>query len=304
MSFAAAGAVVLAALLDRLVGEPPNRVHPVALLGRAVAPLDRAWNSPAEMGLSIAIVLPVLVGAGVGAVVAVVVSLSVPAATVVAGLVLFSTTSLRMLLAEARAVERLLGEDLDAARDRLRSLAGRDSSDLDASEIRSAAIESIAENLADGLVAPLLAFALGALVSLPVAAGAAAFVKTVNTLDSMLGYPDKRHGTASARLDDIVMWVPARLSALALAVAAVDPETPWRARGWVDRVPSPNSGWPMGTVASALAVRLEKPGVYVLNDVARTPESADVDRAIRLVSRAGWLVWGLAAFLLAYAGWL
>ena len=304
MSLAAAGAVVLAALLDRLVGEPPNRVHPVALLGRAVAPLDRAWNSPAEMGLSIAIVLPVLVGAGVGAVVAVVVSLSVPAATVVAGLVLFSTTSLRMLLAEARAVERLLGEDLDAARDRLRSLAGRDSSDLDASEIRSAAIESIAENLADGLVAPLLAFALGALVSLPVAAGAAAFVKTVNTLDSMLGYPDKRHGTASARLDDIVMWVPARLSALALAVAAVDPETPWRARGWVDRVPSPNSGWPMGTVASALAVRLEKPGVYVLNDVARTPESADVDRAIRLVSRAGWLVWGLAAFLLAYAGWL
>ena len=304
MSFAAAGAVVLAALLDRLVGEPPNRVHPVALLGRAIAPLDRAWNSPAEMGLSIAIVLPVLVGAGVGAVVAVVVSLSVPAATVVAGLVLFSTTSLRMLLAEARAVERLLGEDLDAARDRLRSLAGRDSSDLDASEIRSAAIESIAENLADGLVAPLLAFALGALVSLPVAAGAAAFVKTVNTLDSMLGYPDKRHGTASARLDDIVMWVPARLSALALAVAAVDPETPWRARGWVDRVPSPNSGWPMGTVASALAVRLEKPGVYVLNDVARTPESADVDRAIRLVSRAGWLVWGLAAFLLAYAGWL
>jgi len=304
MSLAAAGAVVLAALLDRLVGEPPNRVHPVALLGRAIAPLDRAWNSPAEMGLSIAIVLPVLVGAGVGAVVAVVVSLSVPAATVVAGLVLFSATSLRMLLAEARAVERLLGEDIDAARDRLRSLAGRDSSDLDASEIRSAAIESIAENLADGLVAPLLAFALGALVSLPVAAGAAAFVKTVNTLDSMLGYPDKRHGTASARLDDIVMWVPARLSALALAVAAVDPETPWRARGWVDRVPSPNSGWPMGTVASALAVRLEKPGVYVLNDVARTPESADVDRAIRLVSRAGWLVWGLAAFLLAYAGWL
>ena len=293
-----------AALPDRLGGEPPNRVHPVALLGRAIAPLDRAWNSPAEMGLSIAIVLPVLVGAGVGAVVAVVVSLSVPAATVVAGLVLFSATSLRMLLAEARAVERLLGEDIDAARDRLRSLAGRDSSDLDASEIRSAAIESIAENLADGLVAPLLAFALGALVSLPVAAGAAAFVKTVNTLDSMLGYPDKRHGTASACLDDIVMWVPARLSALALAVAAVDPETPWRARGWVDRVPSPNSGWPMGTVASALAVRLEKPGVYVLNDVARTPESADVDRAIRLVSRAGWLVWGLAAFLLAYAGWL
>lgn len=304
MSLAAAGAVVLAALLDRLVGEPPNRVHPVALLGRAIAPLDRAWNSPAEMGLSIAIVLPVLVGAGVGAVVAVVVSLSVPAATVVAGLVLFSATSLRMLLAEARAVERLLGEDIDAARARLRSLAGRDSGDLEPSEIRSAAIESIAENLADGLVAPLLAFALGALVSLPVAAGAAAFVKTVNTLDSMLGYPDKRHGTASARLDDIVMWVPARLSALALAVAAVDPETPWRARGWVDRVPSPNSGWPMGTVASALAVRLEKPGVYVLNDVARTPESADVDRAIRLVSRAGWLVWGLAAFLLAYAGWL
>ncbi|MDZ7745248.1 MAG: adenosylcobinamide-phosphate synthase CbiB [Halobacteriales archaeon] len=303
MSLAAAGAVLLAALLDRLVGEPPARLHPVALLGRVIDPLDRAWNSPFEMGVSIAVTLPVIVGAALGALVAVLVPLSLPVATVVAGLVLFSSTSLRMLLDEARAVERLLGEDTDAARERLRSLAGRDSDDLDASEVRSAAIESVAENLADGLVAPLVAFGLGALVSLPVAVGAAAFVKTVNTLDSMLGYPDKDHGTASARLDDIVMWLPARLSALLLAVAAVDPETPWRARSWVDRVPSPNSGWPMGTVAAALAVRLEKPGVYILNDVAPPPEAGDVGRAVRLVSRAGWLAWIAVILLLAYAGW-
>ena len=303
MSLAAAVAVLLAAALDRLVGEPPSRIHPVALFGRAVAPLDRAWNSPLEIGITIAVTLPVLAGAGVGAGVALLNALSRPVATVVAGLVVFSATSLRMLLDEARAVERLLGSDLDAARTRLRSLAGRDSSDLNASEIRSAAIESLAENLADGLVAPLLAFGLGALVSLPVAVGAAVWVKTVNTLDSMLGYPGKRHGTASARLDDLVMWLPSRLSALLLAVAAVDPETPWRARGWVDRVPSPNGGWPMGTAASALAVRLEKPGTYVLNDVARRPQSGDIGRAIRLVSRAGWLAWGLTAVLLAYVGW-
>jgi len=303
MSLVAATAVLLAAVLDRLVGEPPSRIHPVALFGRVVAPLDRAWNSPFEMGVTFAVTLPVLAGAGVGAGVALLGSLSRPVAAVVAGLGLFSATSLRMLLDEARAVERLLGSDLDAARTRLRSLAGRDSGDLDASEVRSAAIESLAENLADGLVAPLLAFGLGALVSLPVAVGAAVWVKAVNTLDSMLGYPGKRHGTASARLDDLVMWLPSRLSALLLAVAAVDPETPWRARGWVDRVPSPNGGWPMGTAASALAVRLEKPGTYVLNDVARRPQSGDIGRAIRLVSRAGWLAWGLTAVLLAYVGW-
>jgi adenosylcobinamide-phosphate synthase len=298
MSLPAAGAVALAALLDRLVGELPTRVHPVALFGRLVTPFDREWRFPRLVGALVALVLPLSAAALVGGLVTLAGGVGPLAAAALAGVALFVTTSLRMLLDEARAVVDLADEDLPAARDRLRSLAGRDADALDAGLVRSAAVESAAENLADGLVAPLSAFALGALVGLPVAAAAAAWVKAVNTLDSMLGYPGKPHGTASARLDDAVMWLPARLAAGLIAVAVPDPETPWRARRWVARVDSPNSGWPMGTLAAALGARLEKPGAYVLNDVGRLPDGGTARRGVSLVARAGWLAWLFAAVAL------
>jgi adenosylcobinamide-phosphate synthase len=298
MSLPAAGAVALAALLDRLVGELPTRVHPVALFGRLVTPFDREWRFPRLVGALVALVLPLSAAALVGGLVTLAGGVGPLAAAPLAGVALFVTTSLRMLLDEARAVVDLADEDLPAARDRLRSLAGRDADALDAGLVRSAAVESAAENLADGLVAPLSAFALGALVGLPVAAAAAAWVKAVNTLDSMLGYPGKPHGTASARLDDAVMWLPARLAAGLIAVAVPDPETPWRARRWVARVDSPNSGWPMGTLAAALGARLEKPGAYVLNDVGRLPDGGTARRGVSLVARAGWLAWLFAAVAL------
>jgi len=300
MSLPAAGAVILAALLDRLVGELPTSVHPVALFGRLAAPFDREWGSPRFVGSLVAVGLPLAAAALVGVLVALAGRIDPFAAAALAGGVLFTTTSLRMLLDEARAVVDLTDEDLPAARERLRSLAGRDAAALDAGLIRSAAVESAAENLADGLIAPLLAFTIGAFVGLPVAAAAAAWVKAVNTLDSMLGYPGKPHGTASARLDDAVMWLPARLAAGLIAVAVPDPETPWRARRWVARVASPNSGWPMGTLAAALGARLEKPGAYVLNDVGRLPDGGTARRGVSLVARAGWLAWLFAALALLW----
>jgi adenosylcobinamide-phosphate synthase len=281
-------AVGLAALLDRIAAEPPSRLHPVALFGRAVAPLDRTWSRPSLAGVVVAVTLPLLAS---GVVFGLVAALSVlpPLAALLSGLVLFSTTSLRMLLVEARNVVALSTEDLPTARRRLRSLAGRDADTLSAADVRSAAVESLAENLADGFVAPLLAFALVAPVSLAGGAAAATWVKAVNTLDSMLGYPQKPHGTASARLDDLTMWLPARLTAVALAAAGADPGALSRARGQSGRPPSPNSGWPMATLAALLSVRLEKPGVYVI-DFGAPPTPADADRARALVARSGWLV--------------
>ncbi|MFB6270991.1 MAG: CobD/CbiB family cobalamin biosynthesis protein, partial [Halobacterium sp.] len=230
MTVAAPAAVALAFVLEAAVAEPPTRIHPVAWLGKMVAPFDREWSHPHAVGVSVAVVLPVFAAAVGGGLVLAAALVDPLTGAVVAGVALFTTTSLRMLLGEARAVVAATGDDLDAARERLKSLAGRDASDLSAGEVRSAAVESAAENLADGIVAPLAAFALGSVVSLPVAAAAAAWVKGVNTLDSMLGYRDKRVGTASARLDDAVMWVPARLSAVLLAAAALDARSLARAR--------------------------------------------------------------------------
>ena len=297
-------AVAVAAGLELAIGEPPTRFHPVAWFGRLVGAVDREWTHPLAVGGLAAALLPLGAAAIVGGGVALAGRLGPLAAAGLAGLALFLTTSLRELLSTARGVVADAETDLPAARDGLLALAGRDATDLSAGEVRSAAVESASENLADGLVASLAAFALGGFVAaglglpaLPVAAGAATWVKAVNTMDSMLGYRSKRVGTPAARLDDAVMWVPARLSALLLALACGSPRSVTRARAWLDGVPSPNSGWPMGTAAAALGVRLEKPGVYVLNPAGRLPDAATARRSVTRVGVAG-----VVAYLLAGLG--
>lgn len=290
--------VGLAFSLDLLVGEPKTAVHPVAWFGRLVDALDRDWTETARgqrlAGVAIAALAP-LVPAGVaGGAVLAAATVDAFAGAVVAGVVLFLTISLRSLLELAETVLRATEGDVDVAREEIRGLVGRDVSTLSPAELRSAAVESLAENLADGLVATLLPFALLAPLSLPAAAAAAAWVKGVNTLDSMLGYPSKPIGTASARLDDLVMWLPARATAVAIAVAAADPGSLRRARAWAREPPSPNSGWPMATLACALSVRLVKPGVYDLNPGADLPTVADGDRAVTVVGLAAAVAVALA----------
>ena len=327
MPVTAAAAVVLATALDAAVAEPPAKVHPVALFGRLVARVDRGgngsesdgWARPRAVGVGVAVGLPVF-AAAVATVTVLAGSYTHPlAGAAVAGLVLFSTTSLRALLDRAREVIAASDDDLDAARSNLRALAGRDASSLDAAHVRSAAVESLAENLADGWVAPLVAFGgvvvggeivggltvAGTDAGLALAAGAAAWVKAVNTLDSMLGYRSKPVGWAPARLDDAVMWLPARLSAGLLGVATGTPGLSRRPRvRALARDPaSPNSGWPMATMAAALPARLVKPGAYDLDpagseggnagaasgNATALPDATTATRAVGLTRRAGLL---------------
>ena len=300
MTTTTAALVGFALGLDRLVGEPPNAAHPVAWLGRLVGALDRPWSDDDRvqrlLGVPIALVVPLAPAVVAGGAVLAASAIHPVAGAAVAGLVLFLSTSLRMLVELTSEVVAATASDLETARDRVRGLVGRDAADLSPAELRSAAVESAAENLADGLVATLLPFAVLAPFSLPAAAAAAAWVKGVNTLDSMLGYPSKPLGTASARLDDLVMWFPARLSAVAIAVAAADPGALVRAREWARAPPSPNSGWPMATLACALSVRLHKPGGYDLNPDATLPTLEDGEQATGLVFRAA-----LVAAVLAIA---
>jgi adenosylcobinamide-phosphate synthase len=295
-----AGAVGLALVLDATVGEPPDALHPVAWFGQAVDSVDREWARPRRAGAVAAGILPLAAGA-VAAVFVVLAGLVHPvAALVVTGLWLFVTTSMRRLVSTVATVSVASDRDLPAARQRLRALAGRDASDLSPGQVRSAAVESGAENLADGLIAPLLAFAIGSLAGPAIGAAAAVWAKGVNTMDSMLGYRSKPVGWGAARLDDQVMWLPARVSAGLLATAALAPAALGRARSWLSAVPSPNSGWPMGTLAAALDVRLEKPGVYVLNPDADLPTVADARRGVRTVAVAGLLAY-LGSGLLSVA---
>jgi adenosylcobinamide-phosphate synthase len=209
------------------------------------------------------------------------------------------TFSVRALLDAAAGVEAALRRgELARARALLgRDLVSRETSKLSAANVAGAAIESVAENFSDSVVAPLLAFRLGGL------GGAYAF-RFINTADAMLGYRSPElewFGKTAARLDDLCGIVPARTSALLIALAAVitgDAATNALlvALDCADDTASPNAGWPMAAMAGALGVRLVKHGHYALNRRARDPRPQDIRRARRIVFTASVLA-ALAADL-------
>jgi adenosylcobinamide-phosphate synthase len=293
-------AVALALALDWTVREPPAEYHPVTAFGRVIERVDREYRWPRLAGAALALLLPT----AAALVVYGVLWLTWPPIVtgVLAGLLLWSMSSFRLLLDIAGRAIAESTTDLESAREVLPALVGRDVEALSPELVRSAAVESAAENLSDGLVAPLLAFGVLAFVSLPAAGAGVAFVKAVNTMDSMLGYPGP-FGWGSARLDDLVMFVPARVTAVLLALAAGAPDAWWRARRYARKTDSPNAGWPMGTMAAALNVRLEKQGVYVLNEVADYPSVADGDEALSAVTRVGLVSYTLVA-LVGVIRWL
>ncbi len=291
----------LALLIDRVAGEPPLRWHPVAWMGRYLAwagarlaprvgtrPEGADW--PVFWRGALAWCLPALVLLALGGWLQRWL-LTQPAwlAALALALLLKPLLAWSMLRAEVLAVERALAESLPAGRARLAWLVSRDVSQLGEAQVRESALESLAENLNDSVLAPLLWFAL---LGLP---GALLF-RFANTADAMWGYPGARvldgvardwrwAGKWAARADDGLAWLPARLTALLIGLLG-------GLRGWrrlaeeARRTPSPNGGWPMAALALVLGVRLGKPGVYVLNAAGRTPEPADTERACALGSRA------------------
>jgi adenosylcobinamide-phosphate synthase len=194
------------------------------------------------------------------------------------------------------AVERALATGLEQGRRRLSRLVSRDTQRLSEAEVRESALESLAENLNDSLVAPLFWFACGGLPG-------AALYRFANTADAMWGYRDRWEwaGKWAARADDLLSYIPARLTALLVALAGR--RMPRGIRAVARVTPSPNSGWPMGMLALALNVCLRKPQVYALNPTGAAPRSADTERALVICTRAAWLSVALTAAALALLGW-
>ena len=285
------GSLVLALILDQVLGEPPNRLHPVAWMGTAIGMVQRWAPRRGQWA-------PLLYGAGVvlgGAVIVVFLALMFqqflflfawPWRWLLEALVLKMTFSLRGLAHAAGQVRQALeAQDMGQARHLLSwHLVSRNTTQLDASQVAAAAVESVAENASDGVVAPLFYYALGGLP-------AALAYRFVNTADSMLGYRDPVHawlGKIPARLDDLVNLVPARLTALLIVLAALllggNAHWAWTV-WWRDacRTESPNAGHPMSSMAGALRVELVKIGHYRLGAGQVPPTAADITRAVRLL---------------------
>ncbi len=279
--------LALAVALDLTLGELPTRFHPTVWMGRTVAFLQKSLPKKGLSGVIAGGVMAALVvGLWVTAAFFATTGLKMvhPAAYIAVGaLLLKSTFAIKMLhQAAARVREPLNDGDLDRARQGLRSLVSRDPSKLSPELTAAAAVESVSENMADSFLGPWLFFAL---FGLP---GAVAY-RAVNTLDSMVGYRGEYEylGKVSARMDDLLNLVPARVTGLLLVFASLflpgqRASGAWRVM-WRDhsRTQSPNAGWAMSGIAGALGVALEKAGHYVLGDAQRPVGASDITQAIR-----------------------
>lgn len=303
-------AVLIALAIDRWLGEPPTRWHPVVWMGNylgwlgpRVAPLAGAASPTAWRPWLAGFVAWWVGAAGVSLVAFALQSLVTGwpwwAQAIALGALLKPLLAWRMLRDEVQAVDTALGQGLETGRKRLAWLVSRDVNALDESGVRESAIETLAENLNDSVVAPLFWFAVAGLPG-------AALYRFANTADAMWGYPGERGGRVwtwagqwAARADDVLSWLPARLTALLLAL--LRPTARLRALpAQACLTPSPNSGWPMACMALALDVRLRKPGGYSLNAQARAPIATDVAQALQLAGRAVGAVGLLAGLALVW----
>jgi adenosylcobinamide-phosphate synthase len=277
--------------LDLLFGDPRRMPHPVVGIGRLISWLEdrlAPLHSRSSAGLWLVVATLVITGllAWLGLTLLALVStlLSWLASVWLA----YTTLALRELHRQSRlVVDHVEAGDLDAARTALGQIVGRDTAQLNEEQILKACIETVAENASDGVIAPLFYLALGGPIL-------ALLYKAINTMDSMLGYKNEKYlefGRVAAKLDDLVNWLPARLTALLMvAAAATLGLDPWNSGRCVIRDASkhvsPNAGWPEAAAAGALGIQLGGPANY-FGKVVDKATLGDPDRSVTVAAYRG-----------------
>jgi adenosylcobinamide-phosphate synthase len=300
------GVLCAALAIDLLFGELPARVHPVVWMGSLTRWVERALPARGAMrqllaGALVALILPL--GFAFAAWLMLRVLEPWPLLSWLGEVgVLTAMFAARALGEAAQSLRRALqAAHIETARDCLRSLCSRDPSQLSEAELVAASVESIAENASDSFVAPLFFYVLFGLPG-------AVLYRVVNTLDAMLGYHGHYEylGKASARLDDALNFIPARITAALLLVggALTRKDVPRALATWrrdAATTESPNAGRPMATMAGLLGICLEKAGHYRLGDAHEQLVPQRINEAWRIVQLAGGVCVALALTALAVA---
>lgn len=307
-----AGAMAVAMAVDAQLSWPAwlfARIgHPVTWLGRLIHGVDAGWNRASDppafrraagvVAALFVIALSMALGWAIQAVLA-----TEWSRVVIVGILAWPSVAMRSLHDHVAAVAGpLQSRDIESARSAVARIVGRDPAGLDEAGIARAAIESLAENASDGIVAPVF---WGALFGLPGIVG----YKAINTLDSMIGHRTPRHesfGWAAARIDDLANFIPARLTGFLFVLLAARPSDALSCMVRdANRHRSINAGWPEAAMAGALGVRLSGPRIYHgatvnepwLNEAARDPLAADIRQGLRLYRRAMRLLAGALVIL-------
>ena len=254
-------AIVIGWVLDLIMGDPMGLPHPIVWFGRAISYCEHRWNSGGHRkakGAAVALVLVAGVFFLVAAIDQLMISIGLLAVVAFRSLVVFYGLAGTTLTREVRMVFEAVDRSLDEGRKQVARIVGRDTGKLSAQEVRTAALETLAENLSDGVVAPLFWLAVGGIPAMMA-------YKMVNTLDSMVGYRTDRYrdfGCVAARLDDVANFIPARLTALLMVTVSGK----WGLMAFVRRFgpchASPNSGYPEAALAGILNCRFGGPHDY------------------------------------------
>jgi adenosylcobinamide-phosphate synthase len=314
------GLALVAGAIEAGVGYPDAVYraigHPVTWIGRLIAWADGRWNSDQDSSderrsEGIALVVGLLaISLFAGVLISKFFHSFLPSFIALVPIAILASTLLaqRSLYDHVDAVAAALDQSLDRGRRAVAMIVGRDTKELNESDVCRAAIESLAESFSDGVVAPMFWLAIGGL------SGGIAY-KAINTADSMIGHKTEKYidfGWAAARTDDVLNWLPARLSVLWLVLAAVlvPGTSPWRALTVAQRDArlhdSPNAGWPEAAMAGALGVRLMGPRTYDgelvdnewMGDGRDVIRIADIRTALRLYRVACGIQLGVLAILL------
>ncbi len=310
--------LVLAILLDLIFGDPsPNypdkiafKLHPTVIIGnftKKIEPYFKSENPRIEKLLGVLLALTVIVTAsapvffGLWAVYTYLpVYINIFVYSLVGIIILKMTICIKLETDWAKAATKaIINNDLDEAK-KYSHFSRRDSKGLNGSQISSAVIESMSENLIDFKLSPMMSFALFGVT------GAIAF-RAINTLDGMVGFKTKEHintGWFSANLDSFVNYIPTRLTALLMILSALilrlDSKNAWRiAKRDHAKTPSRNHGWPMAAVAGALRVQLEKPGQYILGDAQETLTGKKILDALRIRDLT-IVLWGFLCIIVIF----
>jgi adenosylcobinamide-phosphate synthase len=313
--------LVLALILDTAFGDPERPTHPVVLMGSAISWGEKQFRSfvglsPFMQGALMALTLTAFAALTAWGIEGAARLAGTPFFIAASGVMIFYGLALRTLCQEVASVAKAMeGGGLKAAREQIARLVSRDTTCLDEHQIASAAIETAAENLVDGVISPFFYAALGGPALM------AAF-KMISTMDSMIGYKSDRYiefGKAAARMDDAANYLPARICPLFIAMAALILFGPRRAAAVIPAAikegschSSPNSGLPEAAFAAALGIRIGGPCLYFgkmieghwYNSSAPQAEIGDIKEAVRLVRLSALFFYGSvlsAGLIMLYA---
>lgn len=271
-------AILIGWTADKLLGDPERLPHPVVLFGKLIAAGERRLNHGKHRRMKGAALAVTLIATTFGATAGLIAlaGMASPALrTAVEAVMIFYCLAGTTLIREVKGVFAALDVSTEQGRKQVARIVGRDTSQLTDNEIRKAALETLAENLSDGVIAPMFWLLL---LGVP---GMAAY-KMINTLDSMIGYRTeryKRFGTAAARIDDAANYIPARLTALLMIAVAGKPELLKFVARNGKRHASPNSGYPEAALAGILNCRFGG-GHYYFNEYFDKPFIGDNDRQL------------------------